>query len=590
VLALTLAVAIVGARAYDSLPRRVDSQQTLVFGQTQFAPGSESALRVVVRNAANSQPVPNARVKVSLVPKGGGKAVTLFSGQSDQDGALGASFAVPAKAQITQTLVVEARSGLGRDRVTQPVMVKRSYKLLLTTDKPVYQPAQTIHIRALAFSTLDMKAVADGDIGFLVEDPKGNKVFRQTVRSSAFGIVAADFVLADEVLNGDYKITVSLGDTSSEKTVNVKPYVLPKFAVKVNTERSFYLPGQRVAGTVQCDYFFGKPVADGQVGIVGSLFDVQTTEVVNIQGRTDESGIYRFEFDLPEYFAGRGLEKDQAEFSLQVDVVDQAEHPEQTSKVLPIAQEPIVIEVVPEAGVLKPGVENKLYILTSYPDGTPARTDLALVIDNQLVPLATGDYGLAEYAFVPRGGVRLSITASDEQGQSAQKVMEVGADPLAGVVLLRPDRATYHVGDTMHLVALTSQSSGSMFLDIVKDGQTLSTRSQPVEDGRAEFAVDLSGDLFGALMLHAYKVLPDGSLIRDTRVVVADAPRDLATDIRADQAVYRPGDTAKLSFTTHTASAPVQSALGVLNEIGQQSGITREEVEQEAEMLRQEAQ
>ena len=52
-------------------------------------------------------------------------------------------------------------------------------------------------------------------------------------------------------------------------------------------------------------------------------------------------------------------------------MVDQAEHTEQTSKVLPIAQNPIVIEAVPEAGALKPGVENKLYILTSYPMARP---------------------------------------------------------------------------------------------------------------------------------------------------------------------------------------------------------------------------
>jgi len=563
-LALVVVAAMLGTWVYNTLPQRVDSQHTLVLGQTQFAPGSQSAVRVVVRNTKNSQPVANADVQVSLAPQGGGQAVTLFTGKSDQNGTVGASFTIPANAQITQTLVVESSSSVGRDEVKQPVTVKRSYKLLLTTDKPVYQPAQTIHMRALALSTLDMKAVKDADIDFLVEDPKGNKVFRKSVKSSAFGVAAADFVLADEVLNGNYKITVSLGDTKSEKTVNVKPYVLPKFAVKVNTERSFYLPGQHVAGTVQCDYFFGKPVAGSQVEIVGSVFDVQKTQVVNIQGKTDDKGTYHFEFDLPQYFAGRGLEKDQAEFSLQVSVVDQAEHTEQTSKVMPIAQSPIVIEVVPEAGVLKPGVENKLYILTSYPDGTPARTKVALSIYGVLTWLETGDYGLAEYTTLPSpGAVKAAITATDEKGQSASKTVDLKADTGAGVVLLRPDRATYRLGDTMHLVALTSQNFGSMFLDIVKDGQTLSTRSLAVQNGKAEFAVDLSGDLFGALALHAYKVLGDGSIIRDTRVVVVDAPRDVTTDIQADHDVYRPGDTAKLAFRTRTASGPTQTALGV---------------------------
>ena len=126
---------------------------------------------------------------------------------------------------------------------------------------------------------------------------------------------------------------------------------------------------------------------------------------------------------------------------------------------------------------------------------------------------------------------RLPSPPTDEKGQSAQKTVDLKADTGAGVVLLRPDRATYRVGDTMHLTALTSQNFGSLFLDIVRDGQTLSTRSEQVKDGRAEFAVDLSGDLYGALTLHAYKVLADGSIIRDTRVVVVDAPRDVTTEI-----------------------------------------------------------
>ncbi|MDI7277193.1 MAG: MG2 domain-containing protein, partial [Anaerolineae bacterium] len=564
VVCLTVAGVFVGAWAYDTLPERLDRQQTLVFGQTRLAPGTESALRVIVREAGSAEPIADADVQVSLAPEGTGPATLLYRGRSGPDGALAASFTVPQTAAITQTLIVEAQSPAGRDLVKQPVTVERAYRLLLTTDKPVYQPAQTVHMRALAFSTLDMRAVEGGEVRFLVEDPKGNKVFRKTVTTSEFGVAAADLVLADEVTHGDYKVSVSLFDTTSEKTITVKPYVLPKYAVKISTERSYYLPGERVAGVVQCDYFFGKPVAGAEVEIEGSVFDVEQVQVVSILGRTDEAGSYAFAFDLPEYFAGRGLERDQAEFSLQVTVVDQARHTEQASRVLPIARAPIIVEAVPEAGVLKPGLENRLYILTSYPDGQPARTHISLAIGGEVATFDTGDHGLAEFSFTPApGATRLSVTASDQAGRSTQREIDLEADQGRGVVLLRPDRATYRVGDTMHLVALSSVGSGSLFLDVVKDGQTLSTRSQTVKDGQAEFAIDLSGDLFGTLALHAYKVLADGSIIRDTRLVVVDAPRELAADIEADRPVYRPGESARLTFRTHTAAGPVASALGV---------------------------
>ncbi len=96
-------------------------------------------------------------------------------------------------------------------------------------------------------------------------DAKGNKVYRQTATTSDYGVASWSFQLADEVNHGAYKITATLGDTTSEKTVTVKPYVLPKFKVTATTDEDFYRPGQRVTGQVEAAYFFGKPVDGGQV-------------------------------------------------------------------------------------------------------------------------------------------------------------------------------------------------------------------------------------------------------------------------------------------------------------------------------------
>ncbi len=44
-------------------------------------------------------------------------------------------------------------------------------------------------------------------------------------------------------------------------------------------------------------------------------------------------------------------------------------------------------------------------------------------------------------------------------------------------MLLRPERAAYRVGETMNLEVLTTESGGSIYLDITREGQTLSTRA-----------------------------------------------------------------------------------------------------------------
>ena len=575
-----IVLAVVGGFAFlqylNSLPDRVDRQQTVLVGSTHLIPDSQASLRVVVRDRGNGLPIADAAVYVSLQPAAGA-AIPLFSGRTDESGSLPVQFRVPGDLPPpgpgqAHRLIVETRSAAGYDHLEQKVAVQRDYRLLLSSDKPLYQPGQTIHMRALALSTLDMRPAAGITVHFLVEDSKGNRVFRQDVVASDFGVAAADFALADLVNQGSYKLSASIGEqgapgySAAEKTVEVRPYVLPKFAIQVTTDRSYYLPGQRVEGTVQADYFFGKPVAGGQVQIVGTVWEIERQVLLEIRGTTNEKGAYAFSFDLPAYFAGTGLESGQAWFALEVTVIDQAGHAEQNSKVLPIAGQPLVIEAVAESGRLRPGVENIVYILTSYPDGRPAPAHLQVTVrGRETVELDSGDYGLSQFAFTPeRRDTTLLIAARDASGLAAHREVAFEAEAGQDNVLLRADRAAYLVGETMHLVALTPVNSGHIYLDIVKAGQVVSARSQPVRDGRAEFLVDVGPDLYGTLELHAYKVLQDGTIVRDTRLVVVDAPNDIGIAVESDRDTYRPGETAHLSFRTTAADGQgIRTALGL---------------------------
>ena len=65
--------------------------------------------------------------------------------------------------------------------------VSRDYRVLLTTDKPIYQPGQVIHLRALALSAFDLTPAAGQPFEVTIADGKGNKVFRQSLTTSDFG-------------------------------------------------------------------------------------------------------------------------------------------------------------------------------------------------------------------------------------------------------------------------------------------------------------------------------------------------------------------------------------------------------------------
>jgi len=550
---------------YANLPETVDDLETIVLGQSRYVPGSQAALRVLVREVGGGQAIPGAAVTVALRPAAGGRPVELFQGTTDELGAADVVFSVPADLDPAQTLIVETTSAQGGDRLEQAVTLDRDFKILLTTDKPIYQPGQVIHLRALALSSFDRVPASGSEIEFIIADGKGNKVFRQTVETSAYGVAAQDFQLANEVNTGNYKITAQMGNTSSERTVTVEHYVLPKFEVTWATDRSFYLPGERVQGSITAEYFYGKTVEGGQVRITGFTFDFERQEAFTLEGTTDAGGAFEFDFTLPDYVAGSDLEGGAGRFYLEAAVTDLAQHTESSSFSLPVSQSRIVIEAIPESGQLRPGVENILYILTSYPDGAPAQTTLNLLVNGIPTRLQTGEFGLAEHRFTPEvPWADLQITARDQLGASADAQFYFESQWSGETVLLRPDRAAYQVGDTMNLELLTNVPSGQVYLDIVREGQTVSTRSIEVEDGRGQAAVDLTPDLFGTLELHAYKILSSGTITRDTRLVVVDAPSDLTLGVAADQETYLPGGTAVLDFSVAGQGGEgAQSALGI---------------------------
>jgi len=359
--AVGVALSVALAASPTSSTGDISPLQTVILGQSSWLAGGPASLRIIVTNHETGEPVPGA-VHIGITPtdqQAMGK-LYLYSGPMS-NGTLQASFDVPEVNPGTYELSVRVVSRLGIDDVKRPVTITRPAQILLTTDKPLYQPGQTIHIRALALMRPSMRPAATSPIILEVEDSKGNKVFKKAIEASEFGLVSAQFVLADEINMGRYKVRAAMEEGSAERTVEVKRYVLPKFKADLTTDRSYYLPGETMTGKVQCDYFFGKPTSLSDVLITVSTFDVGFNEVAEIKGKTDENGTFKFETELPTYFVGQPLEQGKAFVKLDCEVTDRAEHTEKITDMVPIAKDPLVITVVPESGQIKRGVDNIIY-------------------------------------------------------------------------------------------------------------------------------------------------------------------------------------------------------------------------------------
>ena len=547
-----------------------DSQCVSITGQNELFTGSYAAMNIQVRNWRKDNPVADAEVKLALVSENNGRKYELGKFRTNSAGCLDNAFYIPELDSGKYTFVVSARSSYGRDKVERKIKLQRPSQLYVTTDKPVYQPGQIIHIKSIARNSFSGKPLANEKAVIEVFDAKGTKVFKKQIETSTFGITSADFKLASLVGLGKYKVRVAVDEVESEKTVVVDRYVLPKFKAELITDKSWYLPGQIVKVDLQSDYFFGKPVSDAEVDItVTAMFD-KPVEIHTSSGVTNKSGHYKCSFTLDNIFAGVPAAGGNALVELKAEVVDNAGQSITKNIVLPVSSNAINIIALPENGKLVPGMANRVYILAAYPDGKPAmcsldvngykkqsdRTGLAIVeIDGPEMPKHYSRYDTPK---LPK--VSLKIIAKDADGKTGSYSETLNADNIENAMILRTDKAVYRGGDTVDVSVICADGSKRVFVDMIRGGQTILTKAVGVNDGMGRLAVDLPPHVFGTLKICAYKT----GYWSQSRLIQVVRAESLDIQAKLDKNEYRPGQNAKVDFTvTDKNGEPVQSALGV---------------------------
>jgi uncharacterized protein YfaS (alpha-2-macroglobulin family) len=546
-----------------------------VLGQKEYMAGSRAAIRVMVSDANSNAPLAGT-LRVALVgPKQEQRA--LFSGTVNQRGTAEAGFRFPEGATGSYALRFAVDTAVGETVATESVELADKASILLTTEKSIYQPGQTMHVRALALGNANHRADGVRKLTFEVEDSKGNKVFKKATETDKFGIASAEFTLADEVNLGAYHVRALMGGeetatNSAEITVNVERYVLPKFKVAVEFEKKDgkekrdYRPGEHVRGTVRANYFFGKLVDHAAVAVKASSMDVEVFEAAQAEGRTDAEGVFHFDLKMPEYFAGKPLSQGAARVLIEATVKDGAEHAETRGEPVTVTEAALLLTAVPEGGTLIPNLDNEVFLLSAYPDGSPAKTTLTVHrSDGREKRLETDEAGVAVVRIKAGAGTEsLKIEAVDQKGNRVTSTVPLEMREGTDQVLLRTERAVYKAGDRIALKVLSTRARGTVYVDVVKNGQTVLTRDVDLENGQAELSLTANAEMAGTLDLDAYLFGRDAEPVADHRLLFVQPADELKIDSTSDRPEYRPGDEAWVRIhVTNTRGEGVQAALGL---------------------------
>ncbi|MBZ0258518.1 alpha-2-macroglobulin, partial [bacterium] len=510
---------------------------------------NQASFSINTLDASTRNPV-SVPYKVMLTQDG--KSLLLGSGETSASGFDSKTFTVPESASGEWQLEVES---FGRTLAQGPAQIDDGALLMIETDKPIYQPGQTIQGRILLLD--NTLRPLTGEVELNIADAKGIRIYKTTGQAGEYGVVPFELPLASEVNMGTWKLTAQSGDAKTELDLEIDRYVLPSFDIDVQVEKEWFLVDEAITGSVESNYFFGQPV-NGEVKIEAYRYVSTWEKYAETSGRL-ENGSYEFELPPVIYTAGTAAEEGDATLQLKLSVIDDGGKEEKTDKLLRIVDAGVSLKLVSDSPVIKPGLQQDMLIISQTPAGAPLSTDVSLdfiFVDEsgntvgQIEDRITTDNGLLTYTYsVPEKAAvgTFTINASlDGKSTDAYAVLNAAYSPGSHFIHVRQrEPGTFSVGDRA-VFDVFATNPGTIFYEVYANGRTLFSQTSNV----GEIAFSINADMSGSARLMVYMIQPNNEISADVLPFEVEAAASglMSAEFSAEE--VRPGDDVTLHIVT----------------------------------------
>jgi hypothetical protein len=595
----------------DTLPGAARAQSRGIISVSEAAPtlfelhvaapeivtgGSRSMIRVRAVHPVTLHPIEGVTVQGSIdLDTDSGRPLLTPEAKTDRDGFAMLNFSLPASVESGEEdqLDVKVTGKLGNlsEEAAGELHINHFSSVLLSTDKPMYQPGQTLHMRLMAFDQ-DHKAFAKRPVRIEVLDPENALMFRATPQTSRFGVAAADWQIPENIRLGDYQVKATFDEESptdpvQSAFVKISRYDLPSFSVGVKPDRAYFLPGQNAEIEVRADYLYGEPVHRGHVRVAQETdrqwnfreqkWDIK--ESSSYEGDTDDQGRYLAHVDLSAE-QNDLKEKDYERFR---DITFAAYftdistgRTEQRRFDVRVSKEPIHVYLISSRGSQPGGPPLEIYLSTDYADGTPAECDVEIgwsdsgSLTNAGAPslsrflrrVRTNRYGVAKVTglAVPvradSSEWNLDFRARDRQGRIGTQSESVWSRAYPDL-RVETNKTLYALNEPIDVELSAGEQDTMVVVEAVHEWQVLASRIVRLRRGHGSVLFPPNEAFQNRVTIVAFGL----GATRDDAIdpIVADRTvffpknRELNIDIRASKQSYRPGE--EISATLHVTGS-----------------------------------
>jgi hypothetical protein len=492
--------------------------------------------------------------------------------------------------------------GLPQTELTDRLLIAAPvYLTHLATDRPLYQPGDTVYFRSLTLNRNTLQpASAELTLHYALHradsqgnpqgppiaeltgtsklerlTPKGREALLGPDQQPIRGIGTGALRVPADAASGWYVLTVrelNQRFPPERRKLLVDAYTPPRLTKQLEFDRASYGPGDSVIVNLKVARVEGGPLAHAKVNATVRIDQMEPLTLP--QTLTDAQGQARLAFQLPGQ-----IERGEAVLSVQVQ--DQA-GTETLVRLVPVVVKSLHVDFYPEGGDLVAGVPNRVYFQARTPLGRPAQLRSRLVEANApqkvLAQVETFsdanepgiNQGQGLFTFTPQANTAYSLLVDSPAGMTTP--LPLPPVRPGGVVLSVPTGVTGE-GEDLKVLLHSPDQERTLRVGAYARGRVLDDRRVVVPKGEAvEVRLRPSATLGGVTRVTVFEERKHQQQHRlipvAERLVYRKSGQRLNLAVQADKTRYSPGESVQLTLSaTDERGQPTAAVamVGVVN-------------------------
>lgn len=341
--------------------------------------------------------------------------VKITEGKANPDGSVTLDFPAAAPGVMPGKLLLvdnQATILVHIERDGEEVFLTRTIEgsqtgvMALSFDRPLYQPGQTVRMRAVLVDADTGEPRAGAKIKWKVRAPGGDLIFEEEAATSGSGVTHTEVALAPNGKQGAYTTSIEVGDRSLvSRTFEVRPFRLPRYKIDVANAQPFLQVDVPTELVVTATYTYGERVAGADVSLdVTATTRTGATAKQAFTGKTNANGQARFTYTPRDLLPGASVG-----LAARVSLAGRSEEGRGSTSVA--GQGIGSVEIV-RAGraTFQVNVPQIGYVIVEDTRGQPlagVKVELALPEDKdeRLIEVMTDEKGRATFSWSPRSNL-----------------------------------------------------------------------------------------------------------------------------------------------------------------------------------------